>query len=193
MVIALTGGMGCGKSVALEIFAGAGAETLSSDAIVAELMDKDAGVREALAERFGQGVFDEEGRVDKREIGHIVFNNSQELVWLENLLHPLVKKYREACVAQAPDALWVVEIPLLFEKKLEKQFDFTVCVSCCLDIQLERLKNRGISEEEARKRISRQLALAEKIRRADFVLSNNGSLEFFRKQILCLKDKLSPV
>src|SRR5690606_17064865 len=108
------------------------------------------------------------------------------LDWLERLLHPLVgKRWREEMAAD-PESDWVVQIPLLFEKKLEKSFQFTVCVGASGETQRQRLLQRGISEEEISRRLSRQLPIEEKIARSDFFLSNDGSLEFLRLQVVHL-------
>jgi dephospho-CoA kinase len=93
-------------------------------------------------------------------------------------------------VAQPQPENWIVEIPLLFEKDLEKEFDFTVCVASDPGVQAERLAQRGLPPQEAAQRIARQLPLAQKIERADFVLTNNGSLDFLRDQVLRLTHQL---
>ena len=132
------------------------------------------------------------GKVDRERLAGIVFNDSEELRWLENLLHPLVRNHWETRVRAAPETFWVVEIPLLFEKKLEKLFDFTVCVSASQSLQLARLREKGLTVDQARLRIDRQLPLDEKLSRADFVLSNNGSVEFLREQVSILKTEILP-
>ena len=191
-MIGLTGGIGCGKSTALGIFESLGAETFDSDSIVKELLDGDGEVRRCLTKRLGERIVGDLGKVDRERLAGIVFNDSEELRWLENLLHPLVRNHWETRVRAAPETFWVVEIPLLFEKKLEKLFDFTVCVSASQSLQLARLREKGLTVDQARLRIDRQLPLDEKLSRADFVLSNNGSVEFLREQVSILKTEILP-
>ena len=112
----------------------------------------------------------------------LVLTRTDELDWLEVLLHPRVREAWEDRVGRCPSAAWVVEIPLLFEKNLEKSFDFTVCVSASRAVQYARLMRAGHSEEQIKARSSRQLPLSEKILRADFVISNNGTIPFVREQ-----------
>ena len=191
MLNALTGGIGCGKSTALAIFESEGAKTVDSDAVVSKMLDGDELVRSELRERFGERIVGRrQGKVDRGHLACIVFNDSEELRWLENLLHPLVRNHWESRVREAPGAFWVIEIPLLFEKKLEKLFDFTVCVSANRSLQLARLRAKGLTAKQAKLRIDRQLPLSEKLNRANFVLSNNGSVEFLREQVSTLKTEL---
>ena len=192
MRIGLTGGYGCGKSTALAIFAENGVRTIECDGIVRELLAGDEEVKKAIRSRFGEGVFDEQRMIDREEIAAIVFGNSAERLWLEDLLHPLVRDRWETLIQTEPGGLWVVEIPLLFEKSLDKLFDFTVCVSASPSNQLSRLKAKGLGAVQVQERIQQQLPLSEKVERADFVITNNGSVAFLRKQVLSLITKLCP-
>jgi dephospho-CoA kinase len=171
----LTGGIAAGKSEALAAFARAGAATLSSDAVVHELLD-DPGVRDRLAERWGAEVA-AEGTVDRGRVGAIVFDSPQQLAWLESLLHPLVgervAQWRAAIGSDV--ALAVVEVPLLFEAAMEGAFDATVAVVADDEARANRAGLRGTDQLEARS--ERQLAQAEKAARADYVIANDGSLE----------------
>jgi dephospho-CoA kinase len=103
---------------------------------------------------------------------------------LEELVHPLVySAWEEAFAAGGPDVCWAVEVPLLFERGLEKGFDFTVCVALSPEQQLARLEERGIPRALAGRRITKQLPLAHKIDRSDFVLWNEGSPAFLEAQV----------
>ncbi len=191
MIIGLTGGMGCGKTTAARFFEEGGFRSIDADAIVHDLLANDRKVRDAIKDRFGSGVLDENGTVDRRRLGALVFTDSAALRWLEELLHPLVGlRWREE-IARCGDDSWVVQIPLLFEKKLEQSFDFTVCVGTSATTQCRRLLKKGLSEKEIARRISRQLPLDEKTARADFFLLNDGSLPFLREQVQCLIGQLA--
>lgn len=186
MVIGLTGGMGCGKSTASRFFEAEGLGSIDADALVHELLATDEEVREAVAERFGTQVLTGEGRIDRRRLGERVFAHPKELEWLEQLLHPRVgRRWREETQRQV-EVDWIVQIPLLFEKKLEESFDFTVCVGAGGEIQRSRLEQRGLSDREITRRLTRQFPLEEKIQRADFFLLNDGSLDFLQMQVAYL-------
>jgi dephospho-CoA kinase len=113
------------------------------------------------------------------------------LAWLEGYLHPLLFAEWRRLLGKDPRGLWVFEVPLLFEKRLENWFDFTICVATTSANQLTRLAERGMSHALAEQRISKQLPLAQKIEYADFVLSNDGSLSFLREQVARLFQQLS--
>ena len=190
MKIGLTGGIACGKSVVLEMFKEAGWHTLSADVLVHELLDHDPEVIEAVISKFGIEVKASDASLNKKAIAKVVFADSQQREWLEGLLHPLVRKRWTSALDAEPDKNWVVEIPLLFEKKLEKDFDLVVCLSSSRENQLERLQSRGMNEADAEARIASQAPLAEKIEKSDFVLTNTGSLNFLRKQFQILIEGL---
>lgn len=190
MNIGLTGGMGCGKTLVLSIFRDLGAATIESDAIVRNILASDEDVKGSLRRRFGDEAIGENGEADRKVIASRVFANEQELRWLEELLHPRVRQEWTRWLAARQETLKVVEIPLLFEKNLEKQFDMTVCVSADPTTQVERLAQRGFTAEQARERMARQLPLEEKEKRASRVISNNGHVDFTRAQVAHLVSTL---
>jgi dephospho-CoA kinase len=180
--IGLTGGIGCGKSTVVQLFAEAGWRTVSSDAVVRAVLAQNQEVRSALRERWGEVVFDADGAIDRKAVATRVFTDRMELRWLEDLLHPLVRAEWEGAIAAAPEANWLVEIPLLFEKRLETHFDLTVCVVCPPDVVDTRMVRRTYTAAEIEQRRRRQMPLEGKARHADFVISNAGSLEFLKQQ-----------
>ena len=191
MKLGLTGGIGCGKSTVVALFRDAGWHTIESDAIVRELLQGDAAVQSQLRERWGKGVFAEDGAVDRKAVARCVFGDPRELEWLEDLLHPLVRERWESAVAGEPEELWLVEIPLLFEKRLETRFDLTVCVSSPSDVVETRMLARAYTKAEIVQRRKRQLPLEEKIERADYLISNAGSLEFLKRQTTRLIEQIT--
>ncbi len=193
MRVGLTGGIGCGKSEVLRLLAETGALCIDCDRIVAELLDGDTVVREALRERFGSSVFHRPGTVDRAFLSARVFAHTPHRLWLENLLHPLVRQEWELRLARHSGPLAVVEIPLLFEKKLEKLFQITVCVTASLATRLRRGGVRGLTREQLLARNALQLPLSDKVKRADYVISNNGSREFLRNQVLLLSPLLHKI
>ena len=191
MVIGLTGVMGCGKSTVGNVFMEFGFGFIDTDQIVHELLNEESEVLLAVREHFGDRVCDPEGKVDKGKLADIVFSETAELKWLEALLHPQVSKRWQKQTDADTSIPWVVEVPLLFEKKLEKYFDFTICVSTSPENQLARRQAMGLSETQIKARIALQWPLGDKIKRSDFVLSNNGPTAFIRQQIISLNERLS--
>jgi dephospho-CoA kinase len=172
--VGLTGAVAAGKSSALEALERLGALTLSSDAIVHELLHTER-VRDLLVARWGADVAPE-GRLDRGRIGAIVFERPEELTWLEETLHPLVRErivaWREGLDPEAP--LAVVEVPLLFEAGLDDAFDATICVVAPLEVREQRAGARGTAAFG--ERVSRQLSQEEKAARATYVVRNDGSI-----------------
>lgn len=183
MILGLTGGMGCGKTTAGRLCAELGAQVVEADALVRDLYADDEEVRQALRERFGPGVFDAAGPLDRKALAARVFGEPSELQWLEDLVHPRVRAVWLAAARAEPERWTVVEIPLLFEKGLEIHCAVTVCLSAQSDVQRRRLRERGLSEEEMAARLARQWPLSEKMKRADFVVSNSGSTALLAAQL----------
>lgn len=190
MILGITGGIGCGKSTATAMFAAAGFRVLDSDVLVRERVYALPAVREGLRARFGAEIFDATGAVDRPRLGAKVFGDAGALRDLEALIHPPLYEIWRAEFAADPAARWAVEVPLLFEKRLEIWFDFTVCVASAPAQQLARLERRGLPRELAGQRISKQLPLAQKIELADYVLWNDGTPEFLQEQVRRLIDSL---
>ncbi len=166
----------------VQLFAESGWRTVETDAVVRDCLATDVEVHTALRGRWGASVFDAQGAVDRKAIAVRVFTDTDELAWLEALLHPIVRSAWEAAIAKAPEANWLVEIPLLFEKRLETEFDLIVCVTSPPEIVERRMVRRGYSGDEIKQRRHRQMPLEEKARRANCVISNAGSLEFLKQQ-----------
>ena len=190
--LGITGGIGCGKSAAARRLEAQGFRRLDSDQIVRERLLTDPEVIAALREHFGPGIL-QGGVVDRPALAVRVFPVPAEREWLEALLHPRVTAaWAEAFTGGGAGTRWVVEVPLLFEKGLEKWFDFTVCVALSPGVQLMRVVERGLSPEMAAQRIRAQWPQGRKIELADFVLWNDGAPEFLEAQVGRLIRSLPP-
>jgi dephospho-CoA kinase len=186
--IGLTGGIAAGKSEALKAFARLGAATLSSDAVVHELLESDE-LREKLVERWGPDVAPA-GKIERAKIGEIVFADPEQLTWLESQIHPLVQRRTAEWLLSLPTEteVAVVEVPLLFEAGSDKAFDTTVAVVTADEVRRARAEARGhalVDEREAR-----QLTQPEKAERAEHVVANDGSVEDLEGALSALLDKL---
>jgi dephospho-CoA kinase len=187
--VGLTGGIGAGKSEALAAFERLGAATLSTDQVTHELLDDDQ-VRAALTERWGAEVAPD-GNIDRNRVGEIVFSNQEELAFLESVLHPRVGvhvlEWRQNLGSDVD--LAVVEVPLLFEAAMEDAFDETVAVVANDEIREARLRERGQPGFQGRE--GRQLDQAEKERRADHVIRNEGSIQELESMVNEVIDKIA--
>ena len=188
LTIGLTGGIAAGKSEALSAFRRLGAATISSDAVVHELLEAEP-LQRRLVERWGEEVAPA-GQVDRNRIGSIVFADPDELSWLEAEVHPLVGERIGAWLGELPGdvGVAVVEVPLLFESGMDGVFDTTVAVVTADAVRRERAEARGhalVDEREAR-----QLAQDEKAARAEHVVRNDGSVEDLERELSALVEKL---
>jgi dephospho-CoA kinase len=184
MNVGLTGGIGCGKSTVVSFFHEAGWRTLEADAVVRDLLAHNAGLQAKLRARWGDSVLGSGGGIDRKAVAARVFCDSAELRWLESQLHPMVRQRWAAMLAETVDRHCLVEIPLLFEKRLETHFDLTVCIACPRDLVEKRMVARGYSYAEVAQRISQQMPLENKIELADHLISNSGNLEFLKRQTM---------
>ena len=173
LFVGLTGGIGSGKSEALAAFERLGARTLSTDAVVHDLLGAPE-VRDLLHERWGDRVL-ADGDVDRAAVASIVFERPDELSWLEGTLFPRVGERMAAWRAQVEGDIGVVEVPLLFEAGIEGAFDATVAVVADEAVRAGRAADRG--HEGIEGRTGRQLAQEEKAQRADHVIRNDGTIE----------------
>lgn len=173
----------------LAAFERLGAATLSTDQVVHDLLD-DPAVRDRLMDRWGGEVF-ADGAVDRGRVGAIVFDSTEELAWLESLLHPLVGERVAAWgSAISPEVeLAVVEVPLLFETSMQDAFDATVAVIAEDETRARRAGVRGTELLEPRS--DRQLPQEEKAARATYVLVNDGSLETLEQEVAALMERLT--
>jgi dephospho-CoA kinase len=188
LTIGLTGGIAAGKSEALAAFERLGAATLSSDAVVHELLDSEP-LRGRLVERWGAEIAPG-GEVDRARIGEIVFADPEQLSWLEGQIHPLVRERTAAWLMSLPAGteVAVVEVPLLFEAGSDGVFDTTVAVITADELRRRRAEERGhalVGEREAR-----QLSQAEKAERAEHVIENDGTVEDLERALSALIARL---
>lgn len=175
VAVAITGGIGAGKSTVLRAFAQHGAAVISSDEIVHQLLRDDPEVKRAVVERFGEEVLGPDGEIDRAKVGQIVFDDRPALAWLEQLLHPrVVARYlswrEDLATLPSPPKVCVTEVPLLYEVGGETRFDKVVVVTASPEVRISRRIG------PLREREQRLLPEEEKATRADFVYVNDGTL-----------------
>jgi dephospho-CoA kinase len=188
MRIGLTGGIGCGKTAASACFGRQGFRVICADRLAHAALLDPALVREIQA-RWGDEVLLENGLPDRDLIAERVFAEPGELRWLESRIHPRIRReWQEATKDGSRD--WVVDVPLLFEKGWQADFDTTVAVVSPPEVQVRRLLDRGWSRGQIQARLAAQLPVDEKARRADHVLVNDGTLEELEAKVSALVAQL---
>lgn len=188
--VGLTGNYGSGKSTALAEFRREGAFTLSADDIVASLLEEPEVIAKVRA-IIGQQAVNSHGGADKRAIAKAIFSDDDARFSLESLLHPLVLERIEGALSHARAKVAVVEVPLLFEAKMEGRFDRTVVVVSGRNLAAARLQETGVSSRAALARRRAQWREAEKVRRADYVIVNRSGHDALASQVAELMPRLS--
>ncbi len=188
LTIGLTGGIAAGKSTALAAFDRLGAATISSDAVVHELLDSEP-LLSRLTERWGEEIAPA-GTVDRGKVGELVFADPDQLSWLEAQIHPLVGERIGSWLAALPPEteLAVVEVPLLFESGMDGVFDASVAIVTSDEVRRRRAEARGhtlVGEREAR-----QMTQDEKAERATHRIENDGSVDDLEGALSALVEKL---
>jgi dephospho-CoA kinase len=182
-VVGLTGGIGTGKSAALAEFRRCGAETFSADDVARAQAEPGREGYRAIVRTFGHGVLSADGRLDRRALGAKVFRDVSARRRLEKATHPFILRELKRRAARAKGVV-VVDVPLLFEAKLEERFDAVIVVSCSPAAQARRVARRdGLSGAEIRRRVRAQMPLTRKISRADLTIENDGSRADLRRTV----------
>jgi dephospho-CoA kinase len=189
--VGLTGGIGSGKSTVARALARRGAVVIDADAIAREVVEPGRPGLTAVVERFGAGILDGEGRLDRPKLAALVFENAAALADLNAIVHPLVAAETARRIAAAPpDSVVVIDVPLLVEAA-RSGYDVVVIVEAPEPVRLERLIGRGMNPDDARKRMAAQASDAERRKVADVVLDNSGSEEDLERQIEALWAQLT--
>tara|TARA_B100000929_G_scaffold71604_2_gene54887 strand:- start:1570 stop:2208 length:639 start_codon:yes stop_codon:yes gene_type:complete len=183
--IGLTGGIGSGKSTAAAGFVRHGAALIDADQIVRDLQQPGEKVFEEMLSKWGSGILTSDGQLDRQLVANIVFSNPEELTVLNEIVHPAVREEMtiRRRVHLDTDNTVILEIPLLVESGY-RNFDAIVVVDVDTEIAVERLvKHRSFEEEDARKRIEKQVSRDSRTEIADYVIKNNSSIEAFEQEI----------
>jgi dephospho-CoA kinase len=183
-LIGLTGNIATGKSVVAKMLEELGATVLDADALVHELQRKGTPVYNDIVAAFGPGILDREGEIDRKALGAIVFTDPAQLRTLESIVHPAVLIESMRHIMEAPTRVVVYEAIKLIEAGRAEMCDALWVVTARSDVQLQRLmRDRQMSEADARQRLEAQPPQSEKIKRATVVIDNSGSLDETRQQV----------
>ena len=185
--VGITGSVGTGKSTVAAFLRELGAHIIDWDELAREVVRPHLKAWEGIVEYFGKEVLNEDLTLDRQKLAEMVFNDKEKLGKLNQIVHPEVFKEDERITTQVknrdPDALIVKDIPLLTKDYQGRFVDKIIVVYASEQTQLKRLEERGMSKEDAKSRIKSQVPLDEKIKLADFVINNDGSLEETKKQV----------
>jgi dephospho-CoA kinase len=191
LLAALTGNYGMGKSTVLFMFEKFGCTTIDTDRIVSSLLEEKE-VLEKIRLLLSEQVFDEKGGLIKKKVADIIFKNDLLRRSLEDILHPLVldriENYLQSM--REKDQVVVIAIPLLYERGYEDRFDRTIVIHTKEETALTRLEKAGIKREDAILRLKAQLPVEEKIKRAEFLIDNEGTMEETMAQVKTICEKL---
>jgi len=178
MKVGLTGGIGAGKSTVADLFSKRGAVVIRSDELARQVIEPETPGQKKVISRFGIEILNDKGSIDRAKLAQIVFKDDVALKDLENIVHPLVRERTNQLMSeQTSETIIINEIPLLLEKNMESLFDFLVIVISSEKNRLERLLQRGVSEDQAKARMAKQVDDQARKAAADFLIVNDGNLD----------------
>jgi dephospho-CoA kinase len=189
-VIALTGGIGCGKSHAAQYFAELGALVIDADQLARAAIERGSDGFDEVVTLFGDGVL-KDGNIDRKSLAELIFKDPSAKAKLENIIHPFVRKeFEEAVASLKGDQILVYEIPLLVETKAQERFDLVITVESEMENRIARLRGRGMHISEIEGRIAAQATREQRIEVADFLIENDGSEDELLRQVENIWDSL---
>jgi dephospho-CoA kinase len=177
LIVALTGGIGSGKSTVGEIFANLGALVVDSDLLAREVIERGTEGFEQVVTEFGDQIL-KNGEIDRGSLGELVFKDRDKLTKLEAITHPLIRKAFKEFVESAPaDSIVINQIPLLVESKSNYSFDAVITVSAPEELRRERVSKRGLPLSEINRRMAAQATDSQREAIADFIIQNTGDID----------------
>lgn len=193
LTVALTGGIGSGKSTVGELFSQLGAVVVDSDQIARDVIERGTSGFDLLVANFGDGIL-KNGDIDRAAISAIVFSDPKKRELLEQITHPLIRSEFSKIVKSLPEeAIVVNQIPLLFESKGDYRFDYIITISAPQKIRIERLLKRGLSPTQINQRIKAQASDTERESIADSVIVNDSDFSSLTKQVEDIWSKLREI
>lgn len=188
--IGLTGGIGSGKSTAARFFDSQGIDVIDLDQLARQVVEPGSPALQEICNRFGKSVLTDEGDLNRKKLGDIVFSNRTEKDWLESLLHPLIHTAKQQVLEQSASPYVVIEIPLLAENQRQDDVDRVLVIDCDEQQQIDRAITRGQQDEaQIKKIIDIQASRNTRNALADDIIENNGSKEELLGKLQRLHEK----
>ena len=183
LIVALTGGIGSGKSMVGDMFADLGAVVVDSDQLAREVVERGSDGFDQVLAAFGDGVL-KNGDLDRASLAELIFKDAKKRVQLEQITHPLIRKaFTKVIEAADANSIVINQIPLLVESKNNYQFDYTITVTAGEDTRSERLQKKGFSSQQIQQRMQAQTSDSEREAISDTVITNNKSESELRDQV----------
>lgn len=188
--IALTGGIGCGKSTVCDLFAEKGVPVIDTDIISRQLVEPGQAALAQIVSYFGERVLNQQGQLDRSQLADIVFNNEQHRKTLEDILHPLIRQQVKFQMQQFNTPYCIVAVPLLFETGQQAEYSQTLVVDCSRQQQIKRANLRDQrSIAQIKSIINSQLSRQQRLDLADHIIDNSNELADLIKQVDILHDE----
>ncbi len=183
-ILGLTGGIASGKSVATDHFASLGVDIIDADVIAHQVVSQNSPSLSSIAKHFGDDIILPDGNLNRAKLRDIIFRKPSEKQWLENLLHPIIRKEIRKQLAASQSIYTILSAPLLFENNLQLEVDRVLAIDCEESLQIKRASERDNNKTElVKKIISQQIDQSTRLAKADDVIDNNGSLGELKKSV----------
>jgi dephospho-CoA kinase len=190
LIVALTGGIGAGKSLAAQYFSDLGARVVDADQLARVAIERGSEGFDEVILRFGEKIM-RDGDIDRKALAEIIFSDAQAKEDLEAIVHPRVRElFAEVVSDLQPGEVLIYEIPLLAESGSAKNFDLVITVEADLEIRKERLRKRGMFISEIERRIASQATREDREALADFVITNDGDEDLLLRAVENLWEEL---
>jgi len=182
--VGLTGGIGSGKSTVARLFSEYNIDIIDTDLIAHQISQPDGPAYQAVIDTFGSEILTADDAIDRKKLARIVFTSNQKKQLLENIMHPLIWLIAEQQVASSSSVYCIIVVPLLFEGQHQARFNVTLAVDCPDDLRITRVMQRDDrSATDIEAIIKNQISTDERIKQADYVISNNSSVDTLRTDV----------
>lgn len=189
MIIGITGSIGSGKTTVSGILKKYGFKIINADEIGHEIIEKNSSAYNKIISTFGKEILDNKKNINRKKLGDIVFSDKNKLKKLNLIMHPIINHEIKKEISKLKRNNIAVDVPLLFESKMQKMFDKVLVVAADEKVIFRRL-NKEYSKEKIKKILQNQMSLGKKIKMADFVIYNNKGLKYLNGQVRKIIEKL---
>lgn len=183
-ILGLTGGIGSGKTTVANLFHKQGIELVDADVIAREVVELGSAGLEAIEEHFGRSILQADGSLDRAKLRERIFTDESERIWLNSLLHPMIRQTMLSSAKNADSDYVILVVPLLFENGLDSLVDRTLVVDISPDLQIQRTAERdNVSEAQIANIIASQISREERLQKADDIIDNRGEIADLKEQV----------